>query len=191
MPEPIAKFYNRETKPPRGGWKIVVDGVELLGWSEGELLEALARHRKRLGTFVSMLDCEREMWVHFCRREAKRCGLTVDSQQPGPAVPREIDKAFFGPIIWRMLNLAAATWTPEAHRYFVDFCEYLLFTITCPECRTEWREILDSKPPTGLNTKQAICHWVNDRHNEINRRTGKAIFSYDQMVREYGAPPIP
>ena len=104
-------------------------------------------------------------------------------------VPGEKTPERQGPPLWLFLNTLAAQWTPELHNYFFATCDTLELILECQKCRFEWRRRLLQFPPHDLNSRFAVCRWVNKVHNEINVHLGKPSFPYARMVTEFGAPP--
>lgn len=193
MADSIAKFYDRQIKPPRGGWHFPLSGGNTLSrHSESDILAELKRWRKQNGTFVSDLDLERELWNYYCSREPARCRATTADAQKVASVsvsgPVEVTKEMQGPPIWTFLNTLAVQWTPGLHDYFLATCDMLPAILVCPICTEEWRRLLRNRPPQALSTRFAVCQWLNAVHNEVNQRVNKPAYPYSRMVTEYGAP---
>jgi hypothetical protein len=195
MADSIDKFFDRATRPPRGGWHFPIGGNNLIEkYSEQDVFESVKKWRKNNGTFVSDLDIERELWAYWCSRQPERCSTapaTSGSRQlvPGGAlVPVEVTKEMQGPPMWEFLNVVAVQWTPALQDYFLHTCDAFVSLLVCPICRDEWREVLRKDPPAKITTRFEACQWTNRVHNEVNTRTGKQPFPYSRMVTEFGAP---
>lgn len=189
----IAKFFDRQIKPPRGGWHFPLPGGNTLErHSEADVLSELKRWRKNNGTFVSDVDLERELWTYYCNREPARCRQTTFDAQPKITAlgvgPVEVTKEMQGPPIWTYLNTLAVQWTPGLHDYFLATVDAIPAILVCPICTEEWRRLLRNRPPQGLGTRLAVCQWINAVHNEVNMRVNKPAYPYSRMVTEYGAP---
>ena len=188
----IAKFFDRQIKPPKGGWHFNLSGgVTLERHSESDILSALKAWRQNNRTFVSDLDLERELWTYYCSREPSRCKPALSDasvQQSVTTGPVEVTKEMQGPPIWLFLNTLAAQWTPQLHDFFLSVCDNLSAILVCPICRSEWQRLCRNNSPRELSTRYAVCQWVNAVHNEVNGRLGKQVYPYSRMITEFGAP---
>lgn len=186
----IVRFFDVEIKPPRGGWAFPVGGTTVSRYSESEILTEVRKWRKNNGTFVSDDALLREMWQYWCAREPQRCGMLPADVAAAAKIlqPRPVDKDLQGPPIWMFLNTLAVQWTEGFHPYFLMTCNAILGILECPDCMKEWRTLLNDYPPTSINSRVAACRWVNMVHNEVNKRKGGAIYPYERMVTEWGAP---
>lgn len=191
----ITKFFDREVKPPIGGWMLSIGSESFHGYNEGEIIEKIEKWRRNNGTFTSLGDIEAEAWRIWCAREPARCGQTdinaPGSMMPGPAgpiVPAEKTPELQGPPIWKFLNTLAAQWIPGLHSYFLSTVDAISVILECPKCRAEWRHVVSENPPASLGSRLSVCQWVNKVHNLVNARVGKQLYPYANMVVQYGAP---
>lgn len=187
------RFFDAHVRPPRGGWNFEYQGKLINGYSESEIVEAVRRVQQNNGSYVSDAAISEMLWRYYCAREPDRCGQRVSapvaSFAPGQFVVKaEVTPEIQGPGIWLFLNTLAVQWTPAFHDYFLATCDAIIVILECPDCRTEWRRLLTDYPPVSLASKLAVCHWVNDRHNDVNRKIGKQQFPYERMVSQFGAP---
>jgi hypothetical protein len=196
-PTSITKFYDAAERPPIMGWHYYDDpndrGTYFREASADAVFERVKRLRVNNAKHVSDFDLWRELWSYWCSREPKRCGqdateYAVAGVSPGPLVPRDINPPFFGPIIWRMMNLLAARFDSTTPQFFRDFLYEVTPVMTCPACRQEWAKILLDYSPESVRTAREACEWVNRAHNIVNERRGSARYSYEQGVAEYGWP---
>lgn len=188
--EMIPKFFNAGVKPPKGGWSFIINGNQFSGSSESEVAGKLKKWRQNNLTFVSDLDIERELWAYWCNRQPERCYQRAEKTAPalGSVKPAELTKEIQGPPIWTFLNTLAVVWEPGLHPLFLNLCDSISIILQCPLCRQEWAAILRENRPTKLSSRSAVCHWVNDVHNQVNSRVGKPAYPYEQMVSQWGAP---
>lgn len=195
-PTSITKFFNAAERPPIMGWHYYRDLNDRETYfrkdsAEG-VLEELKRQRVNNGKFVSDFDLWRELWDYWCSREPTRCGYserTPAAELPaGPLIPRDINPPFFGPIIWRMMNLVAARFDAVGHAQWLDFINIIHPTMTCPDCRQEWRKIVREHPPGDVHTTREACEWACRVHNIVNDRRGAPQYHYSRGVVEYGWP---
>jgi len=189
VPASIVKFFDLSVKPPRGGWTFKLEGEIIHANSESELIDQVRRRRRNNGTFTTDANIEAELWQYLCSREPHRCGmLPHEVPDSKPLQPRVITKEFQGPPIWAFLNTLAVQWVDGLHPYFLDTCNAIISILECPDCRREWSQIMRETPPTSIRSKLQACKWVNMAHNIVNRRRGAADYSYERMIREWGAP---
>ena len=185
----MTKFFDAATKPPKGGWHFNIGGVRVEKYSESEILAELRKWRQNNGTYKGEDALVAELWTYYCGREPQRCKFgepTVQAITPqASAVSRDLTPAVYGPWIWRFLNLAAVKFDRE---FFLRLCDQIIVMLDCPLCREEWRHILATEPPITLSDAREACEWVNRNHNRVNAKLGKQLFSYAQMMSEYGAP---
>ena len=72
MADFIAKFYDSEQRPPRGGWRVEIDRIEFAGHSESQVRELVKKWRMNNSTFVSDHETMREIWEIWRRNEPAR-----------------------------------------------------------------------------------------------------------------------
>lgn len=72
MADYVAKFYDAEVRPPRGGWSVVIHGREFSGFSENDVKTAIKSWQINNGTFVSDHDIIEKIWAIWISREPDR-----------------------------------------------------------------------------------------------------------------------
>jgi hypothetical protein len=89
--------------------------------------------------------------------------------------------------LWKTVDQFARNY-PESHptaeqranaiAFFTSFTD----AIPCPDpCRVHYREWLSRYPIENyLDSRIQLRHYVHDMHNEVNRRTGKRILSFEE-----------
>lgn len=173
-----------------GGWHYFydpADGATMFKMaSASEVIDELRRYRTNNRTLTGKE--EEEVWGYYCSRHPERCGQVVPAGGPVPFLPRDQTPEFFGPIIWRFLNLAATRFDVIGRDFFLATLLKTYDLMTCPDCREHWNEILGKENPSEIRDTKSACAWVNRIHNLVNARTGKAPYPYARMVTEYGAP---
>lgn len=181
----VVKFHNRAQVPPRGGWRYSIQGNDFEKYTESDLIAEVRAWRKNNNTYTSDAAIEAEIWAAFCAREPARCGNGTQSASLANATPRELSPVWYGPIIWRYLNLEAVRFEKSA---FANICNRVLVLMDCPECRAEWSDILKSEPPSILSTAYDACRWIWRQHNRVNTKKGKSQYAYERGVAEFGFP---
>lgn len=68
----IAKFFDVDQRPPRGGWGIVIDGVPFDGNSESEIFNKVKVWRANNRTLESESAIIEEIWRIYREREPGR-----------------------------------------------------------------------------------------------------------------------
>jgi hypothetical protein len=189
----IPKFFDAEIRPPVGGWHYFTNpsnhNTLFRKQSADAVIDEIQRYERNNGKQRPREEIEREVWQYWCSLQPERCGGAP--QQAGgivPMLPKDIGKEFFGPIIWRFLNLAAVRFEFTGRDYFLSTVQHVHNLMTCPTCRQHWLHLLEKYPPTRITTTKEACVWVNTVHNEVNAIAGKGEYPYSRMVTEYGAP---
>lgn len=153
------------------------------------VIEEIVKYRRNNGGDTDRAAIERELWNFWCSLDPQRCGQAAPVSGPsGPYLPRDQKPEFFGPIIWRFLNLAATRFDEAGRDYFLQTVGSVFNLMACPDCREHWLQILEQNNPTLILTKKQACQWVNRMHNLVNVRIRKVEYPYERMVTEYGAP---
>lgn len=84
-----------------------------------------------------------------------------------------------GPLLWRELEAGADT--PDG-RSALAFS--MIGRLTCGTCRGHWLEALRGLTAEHCATAAAFTRWVNERHNDVNRRLGKPVFAWKEYDHE-------
>lgn len=96
-----------------------------------------------------------------------------------------MDPRSWGPSLWRYLHIMSMNYptNPTQHDYmfYQNFLNYLGHTLPCPTCKFHYQEYLKTNPP-NLSDKHTFVYWTIDLHNDVNKRTGKKIYSYDEAI---------
>ena len=92
-----------------------------------------------------------------------------------------IDTSVWGPSMWIVLHVLslrapAAAWAgiPAA----------LDGALPCPDCRTHFHEWVAAQPLTAVG--DGPRDWVAALHNSVNDRLGRAVWTIEQVLAEYG-----
>jgi hypothetical protein len=59
--------------------------------------------------------------------------------------------------------------------------------LPCENCRFHYNQYITTNPLTNniLSSKQELINWLIYLHNDVNKRTGKKIYTYDEIYDEY------
>ena len=81
----------------------------------------------------------------------------------------------WGPRLWAELHARPfdLAWTPGTRddEWLIAFSRRL----PCGECVTEWTRLVKANPYQAWPSREAYSRWTVDRHNDVNRRLGKAV----------------
>ena len=106
----------------------------------------------------------------------------------------------WGPAGWTFLHVASWTYpvvpTETQRREMFTFLHAFAAVLPCMLCREHWqrylRETLPDATSPHLASREALTRYLVDAHNDVNRRLGKAEFSYAAAQQLYDpavAPP--
>lgn len=189
MSETIAKFYDRNERPPRGGWIAVVDGREYQAKSESDLADRIRLDWQNNGRPFRMADIYAAMWAWFRKMEPTRATTEIDAAQITSADgSRPHDwRTADGPAKWRELHLHASGLVRdgvlnEANEriWLASFSR----SIGCLDCRLNWQTELAKLPP-DYSSPEAFFAWTVAAHNAVNDRLGKPQFSLSDAQALY------
>jgi len=105
-----------------------------------------------------------------------------------------VDTSVWGAPLWKILHIAASkSGNRNSIPYWKAVLEAMTSGLPCPDCSAHYNAWYRSHPLRfGLmpNMHQgAIARWVLDIHNDVNRRTGKAVWNIHQLAA-YGGESI-
>lgn len=183
---PVVKFQDRDVRPPKNGWSFPIQGKIVTRHSESAIIQEMLAAAKANNRPYDRNQATVDLWSYYNEREPERARAGRERVDGKPSEADVLVPEVWGPIIWRFLNLAAARYNETFFKHLVGQVSALM---TCPECRQEWRKVVEERPPTDVVDAKSACVWVNHMHNAINARLGRKPYSYSRMVTEYGAPP--
>lgn len=56
--------------------------------------------------------------------------------------------------------------------------------LPCPDCRKHYRAFSKDHPLQAVNTTQELERWVFNLHNDVNKRLGKKLYTFDACQRD-------
>lgn len=95
----------------------------------------------------------------------------------------------WGPAAWHTLHAFAHTspekfpdgYANELHTFLHLFGNYL----PCPTCRQHFAEYIDTHLDASIDSRDKYIRFLNDAHNEVNRRRGAPTLSLAEHMRKY------
>lgn len=107
-------------------------------------------------------------------------------------VPRHLGLTLdkWGPCAWNTLHAFAHS-SPkvldEERRAQTRSMLYLFgLHLPCPKCSRHWMEYLQSHlTEEALGSREALVRFLNDAHNDVNRRLGKRVFTLEEHYRVF------
>ena len=113
------------------------------------------------------------------------------SEDPSMRMGLSISK--WGPAAWNTLHVVAHTF-PDAptqkeredlHSFLKLFGQHL----PCPKCRTHFVQLLNERltgaDSVHLQSRERVTAFLNEAHNDVNRRLGKPSFTLEDHYSVY------
>lgn len=98
----------------------------------------------------------------------------------------------WGPHAWAFLHFITFSYPKnptEADKYNMKtFFKSLEHVLPCDICRIHYKENTEKIHPLTnevLSSKENLVKWLIDVHNVVNKRNGKQIMSYTDVIRMY------
>ena len=99
-----------------------------------------------------------------------------------------MNQNIWGPSVWVLLHTMTLAYPLKPTKEQMDnqlmFLKSFANVIPCDICKVHYTRNLDENPPRLENRKQ-FFEWIVDLHNEVNGRTGKRSYSYDEVLKLY------
>lgn len=111
---------------------------------------------------------------------------------PSPAPQWKNDPSDWGSHLWYYLHYSAAKYplnpSPQQAKQMEDWLCSLPITIPCRKCSVHYNQYINSHK-SELNgickNKDRLFEFLVDIHNEVNKKNGKPIMSYENARRMY------
>jgi len=87
----------------------------------------------------------------------------------------------WGKYYWNVLHLIAYTYDPNEKDKILVLIGNLISTLPCRYCSYH-AIIYVYQNPIDLSSRETLMAWMNNFHNEVNRRTNKPVFTYEENV---------
>ena len=96
-----------------------------------------------------------------------------------------MDPTKWGPHLWDFLHTISFNYpnNPSINdmNNNLTFLKSLENVIPCDLCKNHYKKSLKQSPPK-LDSKISFIKWVIDLHNEVNKRNGKPVYSYNKAI---------
>ena len=102
---------------------------------------------------------------------------------------KNISPNLWGPHLWKFMHLFTLSYPNEPTEDEKDIA-YNFFTsiqrvLPCEKCRYNFKNHLETLTEEVLDSNENLVKWLFDIHNEVNKTTGKPIFSFDDFITMY------
>jgi len=108
-----------------------------------------------------------------------------------------IDTSIWGPPLWIVLHtasLAKATHSRTIMSQWRDILNALRSGLPCPDCSAHYNLWFKTHPLRynliPLRGSNPIVRWMLDLHNDVNLRTGRSVWTIEQLESAYRSIPI-
>jgi len=92
--------------------------------------------------------------------------------------------------MWKTLHAVSFTYPSDADREtqerYRTFFKSLGHVIPCPSCAKHFRDYEAAHPVTVDGNRESLARWVVDLHNDVNRRSGKPQYTFEEVEAVYG-----
>lgn len=94
----------------------------------------------------------------------------------------------WGPATWHALHAITIGFpthpsTAERRRY-VEFFGAVGMVLPCGQCRDHFQRQV-AQHPVDARSRASLVRWLFTLHNEVNHRSGKPTFEYDEFIDQY------
>ena len=96
----------------------------------------------------------------------------------------------WGPSAWTFLHTITYNYpenpTNEDKSNYLNFFDSLKHVLPCKKCQAHYKENLKKYDiNNSLNSRQDLVEWLIDLHNDVNRDTGKSVWTYSDVYNKY------
>lgn len=111
-------------------------------------------------------------------------------------IPAPTYVELWGPNAWRLIHSVAFTYPEQPsdadRRNYAQFFDSLGNVLPCVFCRKHYKEFMAKDPVTSdanMRNTEALARWTVKLHNNVNERTGKRVYSFDEVREMYHTLP--
>ena len=97
---------------------------------------------------------------------------------------------FWGPEAWIFLHSITMNYpknpTEKDRQVYTTFFNALQNILPCEKCAYNYSRNLQEHPiEEALDNRDSMVQWLITIHNEVNKETGKELYTYDQVIEKY------
>ena len=97
---------------------------------------------------------------------------------------------FWGPPGWTFLHSITMNYSKNPSeidkQIYYNFFKSLEKVLPCERCAYNYSLNLQKLPlESALENRDKLVRWLINIHNEVNKETGKPIYTYEQVIDEY------
>lgn len=102
-----------------------------------------------------------------------------------------MDPNIWGPHAWFFLHTIAINYpdspSKEMIKNYKNFIASFIEIIPCNTCKKGIKKIIRQKPLTlkVLGGRESFVDWMNNIHNEVNKKLGKKRYTLDESIEYY------
>jgi hypothetical protein len=101
---------------------------------------------------------------------------------------KKMNPSIWGPPMWISLHTITLNYPDNPsqcqQKMIREFFWNLQYVLPCEMCRNHYAEMIRTHPPDTKN-KKSLVYWLIDRHNQVNERLGKRIYTYEEVLKKY------
>lgn len=195
MNEPAIKGWR--LRPPLGGWSVdyaIGDQRWSFNGQPDQIVADLFQIAEKNGAMEEIEEAWDYCNAQWCSADPKRCLSASGEARPKPRVYRgnnhsSVAPRQYGSRIWLWLNTfgMAVEFDKDYWLCTIDRVSRFLDPEISPKtgcviCSNEWDWICDLRPPNLVCNAQDAAKWVWKAHNQVNRKLGKPIVSWESAV---------
>jgi hypothetical protein len=102
---------------------------------------------------------------------------------------KNISPDLWGPHLWKFMHLFTLSYpnepTEEEKDTAFNFFTAIQKVLPCEKCRYNFKNHLETLTEEVLDSNENLVKWLFNIHNEVNKTTGKPIFSFDDFINIY------
>lgn len=113
----------------------------------------------------------------------------IQKQQIIPVQNKEGPKLLWGPAIWYLFHTMAEKVKESSFNIIRDdlirVVRKVCSNLPCPSCTTHAVQYLNKVDMSKIQTKEDLKQMLYIFHNDVNKRTGKPEYSYNDLNQKY------
>jgi hypothetical protein len=102
---------------------------------------------------------------------------------------KNISPNLWGPHLWKFMHLFTLSYpnepTEEEKDSAYNFFTAIQTVLPCEKCRYNFKNHLETLTEEVLDSNENLVKWLFNIHNEVNKSTGKPVFSFDDFISMY------